>query len=155
VYVPAAPKCQELCVDGFGDNDAVLNGKYLRISRDDGSLFYWSKLGALENGKACRLHQSHNGIWRYLQAESDLVNFSIGEGTQRSAAGTEVQEDDYVLTPTGGFQVSYQCCPVRTGSDVSGSSRETGRDGTTNEDGGDDSSLTIVIGVVAALLCIL
>jgi len=155
VYVPAAPKCQELCVDGFGDNDAQLNGRYFRISRDDGGLFYWSMLGTLENGKGCRLHQSHNGVWRYLQAESDSANFSIGEGTQRSAAGTEVPEDDYVLTPTGGFQVSYQCCPVRAGSDVSGSSLETMGDGTTNEDSGDDSSLTIVIVVVAALLCVL
>jgi len=152
VFVPEAPKCQELCVSGFTDLDTQLNGRYVRLSGDDGGLKYWSRLGMLDSGFGCRLHRGPvDGIWRYLEAQSDLVNISVGEGTLRSPVGTEIPEDDYVLTPTGGSQVSYQCCPVRQGSDL-----QTGDFGTAAlEVKSNDSFLTIVIAVSAALLCIL
>lgn len=110
VLQPPMVVCQELCVSGFGAEDEKLNGKYVRLSGSDGSLSFWLKLGGLPTGADCRLVRGAlDGVWRYYEVTSK-GNTSIGEGTLRAPLD-DIPKDDYVLTPTGGFQVEYQCCP--------------------------------------------
>lgn len=109
VLQPPMAVCQELCVSGFGAEDEKLNGKYIRLSGPDGALQFWLKLGGLPNGADCRLSRGADGTWRYYEVTSQ-GNTSIGEATLKNGLG-DIPEDDYVLTPTGGFQVEYQCCP--------------------------------------------
>ncbi|CAJ1353320.1 unnamed protein product, partial [Effrenium voratum] len=110
VLQPAMVACQELCVSGFGAEDDKLNGQFARLSGNDGTLAFWLKLGGLPNGADCRLLRGADGVWRYYEVSSQ-ANTSIGEGTLRTPAGEDIPQDDYVLTPTGGFQVEYRCCP--------------------------------------------
>eukprot|EP00435_Cladocopium_sp_Y103_P010247 s4327_g2.t1 len=80
------------------------------LSGSDGSLSFWLKLGGLPTGADCRLVRGAlDGVWRYYEVTSK-GNTSIGEGTLRAPLD-DIPKDDYVLTPTGGFQVEYQCCP--------------------------------------------
>eukprot|EP00913_Durusdinium_trenchii_P028837 g27039.t1 len=79
------------------------------LSGPDGALQFWLKLGGLPNGADCRLSRGADGTWRYYEVTSQ-GNTSIGEATLKNGLG-DIPEDDYVLTPTGGFQVEYQCCP--------------------------------------------
>eukprot|EP00931_Biecheleriopsis_adriatica_P032507 TRINITY_DN18965_c0_g1_i1.p1 TRINITY_DN18965_c0_g1~~TRINITY_DN18965_c0_g1_i1.p1 ORF type:complete len:754 (-),score=148.29 TRINITY_DN18965_c0_g1_i1:57-2318(-) len=111
VQVPPVPACQELCVSGFMDEDEKLNGKYVRLSASDGSLAYWLRFGGLPGGSDCRLALGRDDTWRYYQVSNSQVNTSIGEGTLK-AMDAEMPQDDYVMTPTGGYQVEYQCCPI-------------------------------------------
>ncbi|CAE7525471.1 Pol [Symbiodinium sp. CCMP2592] len=107
--MPGVPACQELCVAGFAGEDEFLNGRYVRLNGESGRLAFWSKFGGLPDLSDGRLQRGGDGVWRYYSVSS-RANTSIGEGTLKTAE-SDIPQDDYVLTPTGGYQVEYQCCP--------------------------------------------
>lgn len=143
--------CEEMCVEGFRAEDAVLNGRYVRIAADSGGLLYWTREGSLPNGLNCRFAHGGDGRWRFLEIRGPQTNTTIGEGTIKSPQGTEIPQEDYVLTPRDGFQVGFRCCPQisTAGQPQSSLVAKQGANGP-----GSDSVVIIVIVLIAVLLCV-
>lgn len=153
IFVPRAPVCEEMCVEGFRAEDAVLNGKYVRIATDSGGLLYWSRFGSLPNGFNCRLSCGADGRWRFYEIRGAQTNITIGEGTIKSPQGTEMPQEDYVLTPRDGFQVGFQCCPQSSSTGQPQSSQVAKQ--VAKDTDPESMMIIIVTALVAVLLCVL
>eukprot|EP00439_Symbiodinium_sp_Y106_P015591 s5911_g2.t1 len=99
------------------------------LNGESGRLAFWSKFGGLPDLSDGRLQRGGDGVWRYYSVSS-RANTSIGEGTLKTAE-SDIPQDDYVLTPTGGYQVEYQCCPQTSQSPTILGGQEDGSRGVT------------------------
>lgn len=139
--------CQDLCVSGFGAPDSALNGRYKRIPAQDDSLLHWLGLSI-----AVIITRGTDGRWAFLKQSQISAPVTLGVGSIAAAGGSEIPQDDYVMTPTSGFQVHFACCPTASAASLSFSSSGSA---TSSKDSNSNIVMGVIVGVVLAVVVLL
>lgn len=135
--------CQEICVDGFAQEDAYLNSHYVRIALPSGGFSHWS-------GGGYWIKRGLDGRWRFLEVPADM---EVATGTLHSQETivSGVPDSDYFITATGGNQIQFECCDRATQAEVLASQLQK----VSNSNSGkvEQGSSSVVVVIIVASVC--